>query len=196
MSRGDFYTMVLPEHKPKRDWQAPVLAVFGVMLLLAISTLIFLLGRTQFRFNEFSRALARSTEYAAHMHSFELYDGETMVEQGGASQILHVIIDARAGRERRELPEDQSCLTCVYGDGCVLRLWETEVSDRSSGHGKELVPGTLVAFTDEDGKVYAYETKNIDFPNLRLYLIGEADAYYAPYLPDLTPLLERRLFQR
>ena len=58
------------------------------------------------------------------------------------------------------------------------------------------MPGTLVAFTDEDGKVYAYETKNIDFPNLRLYLIGEADAYYAPYLPDLTPLLERRPFQR
>ena len=196
MSKRDLYDYILPDHKPKRDWQAPALAVFGVVLLLAISTLIFMLGRAQYRFNEFSRALARSTEYAAHMNSFVLYDGEIVVERGGASQILRVIIDARAGRERRDIPEDREGLTCVYGDGCVLRMWETEVTDRSSGHGKEMVPGTLVAFTDENGKVYAYETKNIDYPNLRLYLIGEADAYYAPYLPDLIPLLERRPFQR
>ncbi len=196
MSHGDSYSMVLPDHKPRRDWQAPTLAILGVALFLAISAVIFLIGRSQYRFNQFIGALAHSTEYAVRMHSFTLSDGDSAAEGGFADQILYVVIDAKAGRERKELPEDAAGLTCVYGNGCVLRLWETEVADESMGRGREMAPGTLAAFTDQDGRVYAYETKNIDYPSLRRYLIGEADAYYAPYLPDISPLLEHKPFQR
>jgi hypothetical protein len=118
------------------------------------------------------------------------------VERGFADRRPYEVDAGKAGRARKERPQDAAGLTCVYGNGCVLRLWETEVADESMGRGREMAPGTLAAFTDQDGRVYAYETKNIDYPSLRRYLIGEADAYYAPYLPDISPLLEHKPFQR
>lgn len=196
MSKSDIYNHILPEHKPSRDWQAPAVAAFGVVLLITLTVIIASIASSQFRFNEFCHSLYRSTQYASQMKSFTLYDGDTAVRKSNGDQINYVILGAQAGRERKDLPTEQEGLTCVYGDGCVLQLWETEVTDQSMGHGKEMVPGTLVAFTDQDGKVYAYETKNIDYPNLRLYLIGESDTYYAPYLPDISPLLKRPSVRR
>lgn len=191
MSKRDIYDYIQPGHKPSRDWQAPTVAVFGVVLLITLSVVIVSIAGKQYRYNEFCHSLYGSTRYASQKKTFALYDGNTDVKKSGGDQIYYVILGAQAGRERKDLPTEQEGLTCVYGDGCVLRLWATEVTDRSMGHGDEMVPGTLVAFTDQDGKVYAYETKNIDYPNLRLYLIGESDTYYAPYLPDISPLLDR-----
>lgn len=196
MSKRDIYDYIRPGHKPSRDWQAPTVAVFGVVLLITLSVIIISIASRQYRYNKFCHSLYASTQHASQKKTFALYDGNTDVKMSVGNQIYYVILGAQAGRERKDLPTGQEGLTCVYGDGCVLQLWETEVTDRSMGHGKEMVPGTLVAFTDQDGKVYSYETKNIDYPNLRLYLIGEADSYYAPYLPDISPLLKRPSVRR
>lgn len=74
-----------------------------------------------------------------------------------ASRMYTYILDAGMGKPIKEVP-DADVYTIRFPDGASLRLWETEITEKSRIKDE----GVAISFTNKEGKVYQYDTDMID----------------------------------
>lgn len=180
MSAESFYSRIKKDHKASFDWRTPASILLCAVLLLGISASIFFLGRIQYRFNRFCDKLFICTEYSAEYGSFMVDDGTGPKRSPKASDLRRIIYEGFTGVELKEVPEEDPLVTCIYGNGCVLKIWEAMVDDRSMGHGNEPKLGTLISFTNGEDYTYIYKTKRISAASLRDFLTGASMTYTPP----------------
>ena len=91
----------------------------------------------------------------------------------------------------REVPEEEPGLRIAFGDGSDICYWETDFADYSGGHGAEMVPGVILAYTNAAGKIYCVESEG-DYYLLRAWLRGEVEDYFHPTEEELARIEEAR----
>ena len=186
---GECYEKVLAHHKPRKDWQMPTVILVGVALLCVLGGLIFAICRTEYLFNRFKVDWVNSFVYAQHHHSFAVFDGDTQIKR---RKLLEDGFSFLFWKGRpREVPEDPPGMTITFGDGSYSCYWETDFADYSGGHGAEIKPGTILAYTNAEGKTYCVESED-DYYRIRAWLRGELNDYFAPTYEEWKRLEEAR----
>lgn len=186
---GECYAMVLPNHKPRKDWQMPTVTIVGVVLLFVMGGVIFAICRTEYRYNRFRADWLNSFVYAERHHSFEVFEGEEKIKQ---RKMLADGVDFLFWKGRpRKVPEEAPKLKITFGDGSNICYWETDFADYSGGHGAEIKPGVILAYTNAAGKIYCVESEG-DYYLLRAWLRGEVKDFNNPTWDEMKLIEEAR----
>ena len=184
---GECYSIVLADHKPRKDWQLPTVILVGVGMLLVMGGLIFALCRTQYLYNRYHGFWLNSYLYARKHDSFAVWEGDERCPPRESYEHGCLFWKGRL----RKVPETPPGLTVIYGDGGYSCYWETDFADYSGGHGAEIVPGVIMAYTNPDGKTYCVESEG-DYYRLRAWLRGEVEDYFHPTEEELARIEEAR----
>ena len=145
------------------DWLIFAAVTGAISLLIAVGVPIGCAASLMARYHGFIGELGESLVYAREHDTLELgIDGEKQEAQLGQAEWLYGIIsDAGMGSPRSETPEGDP-LIFGFGDGSVLQLYPAEINEPDG----TTVAGTVICFTNKNGRLFAYDTDKLAFDKL------------------------------
>ncbi|MCH5317951.1 MAG: hypothetical protein J1E05_08245 [Eubacterium sp.] len=155
------YEKIHSAGKLKRDWRL-WLAITACALILVICILpIIFSANYQRQYHLFQESLADSTLYSRQNNSLTMErDGEiiSLDTDGGYHKLLLNLVTAGAGRTG-EPPEETAEIIFTFGNGASLELWGVELVGYVDTDAEY---GLFLRYTYPDGKIYAYDTAEIN----------------------------------
>lgn len=156
------YDRILTERKPHRPKALAVTGAICAVLLLTVLVLVGISLRNQLRFWNFVGDLSDGITYAYENDCLraEVDGTQIRVSDKNIYKVYNYIVQGKAGREQRKLPQEPCGASLDFGNGATLRLWAVDAKD-SSGRSKNL----LLCFRDPEGDTYIYTTSKLLLEN-------------------------------
>lgn len=150
------YDRILTTRKPRRDKVLAVTGTMCAMILLAVLVLVGVSLRNQLRFWNFVGNLSDGITYAYENDCLRAEVDGTQIRVSGKNmyKVYNYIVQGKAGREQRQVPQEPCGASLDFGNGATLRLWAVDAKDRD---GKNL----LLCFQDPEGDTYIYTTSKL-----------------------------------
>ncbi len=150
--------------RARRDWLLPASLIAALLLIAAVIMPVIQSTRLIIDFRNFVGDLAESVAYGGDNGTMVLtVDGkEREMTNIRAEDLLIVLARSGEGVPNRRLPNEEGILL-TFGDGSSIRLCPTTI--RNSDRPNEQF--THVHYTDQNGKVYAYDTEQILFRTIQ-----------------------------
>lgn len=145
------------------DWLLVVAVTGALSLLITVGVPIGCATSLMARYHSFISDLGDSLMYARENGTLELaIDGEKQEAQLEQAEWLYGILsDAGMGSPHSEMPEGDP-LIFAFGDGSVLQLYPTDIIEPDG----TTVAGTVICFTNKNGRFFAYDTDKLAFDKL------------------------------
>lgn len=156
------YARVLAHRQPRRSRTLTVTGAICAVLLLTVVVMVGIALRNQLRFWNFVGNLSDGITYAYENDCLraEVDGTQIRVSDKNMYKVYNYIVQGKAGREQRKLPQEPCGASLDFGNGATLRLWAVDAKD-SSGRSKNL----LLSFQDPEGNTYSYTTSKLLLEN-------------------------------
>ena len=153
------YARVLAHRRPRRPKTLKVTGAVCAIMLLAVLVLAGWSVRQQLRFRAFVGDLSDGITYAYENDCLRAEVDGTQIRVSGKNiyKVYNYILQGKAGREQRQVPQEPCAASMEFGNGAALRLWAVD----AGGGSKNL----LLSFQNPEGDTYTYTTTRLLLEN-------------------------------
>ena len=158
------YDAVRTPQLRKRDPRLLACIAIALTLVLLAFFPILWAAHLQRQYRHFINGLGESVQYAKEQG--DLYvrqDGRQFRAQEPASRLYLELNTAGMGKRQSSAPDSAPDAELEFGDGCILRFWGLDVWD---GYNRQWVPGVFVWYRGANGKIYMYDTDQMQWQTL------------------------------